>query len=182
VLVIVSTSIAHGAKQGLQTVAGTSSAMAIQLVVIAVSTTWFVRLITNGLFYLKWLGVAYLLYLGIYHLKTAIRSKQQETELSPSASFVKGFLVSLINPKTLLFFSAFLPQFVSATGNYNFQIFLLSFSFLLMATILDACYALLSSKLTLLVNNRQLNYFQNTFSSVLYLIASTWLAATNRTS
>jgi len=168
--------------RGLQTVAGTSLAMAIQLIVVATGTVWFVQLISNGLHHLKWAGVAYLLYLGLHYLKTALYSKNQKTEVTASATFRRGFLVSLTNPKTLLFFGAFLPQFVTPAANYNYQIFLLSFSFLIMAVVLDSCYALLSSNLTLLVNNRCLNLFQNSFSGLLYLGASTWLAATYRSS
>lgn len=182
VLVIVSTSITHGAKRGLQTVAGTSLAMAIQLTIVAIGTVWFVQLISDGLHYLKWIGVAYLLYLGLSQLKTAIRSKKPETQITASASFTRGFLVSLTNPKTLLFFSAFFPQFVTAAASYTFQIFLLSFSFLMMAVVLDSSYALLSSRLTVLAKNRYLVSFNNGFSGLLFLLASAWLAATNRSS
>lgn len=180
VLVIVSTSITHGTKRGLQTVAGTSLAMAIQLNVVATGTAWFVQLISDGLYYLKWIGVAYLLYLGLYHLRTALSSTKEEIKITASATFTRGFLVSLTNPKTLLFFSAFLPQFVTAAADYNFQIFLLSLSFLVMAMILDSCYALISSKLTFFVKNRYVNSYQNGFSGLLFLGASAWLAATKR--
>lgn len=176
VLVIVSTSVAHGPKRGLLTVAGTSFAMAIQLIVVAVSTAWFVQWITQGLDYLKWLGVAYLLYLGVLHLKAAVRPKTRDVDISSSATFIKGFIVSLTNPKTLLFFGAFLPQFVTATGDYTFQIVLLSLSFLMMAVVLDSGYALLSSKLKVLMSSRNLNVFRNGFSGLLYLGASAWLA------
>lgn len=180
VLVIVSTSIAYGARRGLHTVAGTSLAMAIQLLVVAIGTAWLIQLISNGLYYLKWAGVVYLLFLGLYHLKLSIKPNKQETKISTSASFTRGFLVSLTNPKTLLFFSAYFPQFVSTSGSFSFQILLLSFSFLILAILLDSCYALLSSKLTILAKNRYLNAFQNGFSSLLFLGASAWLAATKR--
>jgi homoserine/homoserine lactone efflux protein len=182
VLVIVSTSITHGTKRGLQTVAGTSLAMAIQLLVIASSTAWLVQVISNGLHYLKWVGVAYLLYLAIYHLNAAFSAEKKEIKITSSATFRRGFLVSLTNPKTLFFFSAFLPQFVTSAGSYNIQIFLLSLSFLIMAIILDSCYALLSSKLSLLVKERFLNRFRNGFAGLLYLWACAWLATTNRSS
>lgn len=182
VLLIISTSITHGTKHGLQTVAGTSLAMAIQLMVVATSTAWFVQAISNGLDYLKWLGVGYLLYLALNHLKAAFRSEKNEIPVTAAATFGRGFLVSLTNPKTLLFFSAFLPQFVTPTESYNFQILLLSISFLVMAIILDSCYALLSSKLSHIVKGRYLNKIRNGFSGVLYLGACAWLAATNRTS
>jgi len=57
VLVIVSTSISHGKKSGLQTVAGTSLAMSIQLLAVGFGTTWLISLIVDGLNYLKWLGL-----------------------------------------------------------------------------------------------------------------------------
>ena len=182
VLVIVSTTITHGTKQGLQTVAGTSLAMAIQLIVVAAGTTWFVQAMSNGLQYMKWLGVVYLFYLAIYHLKSAFSTEKNEINITSSATFKRGFLVSLTNPKTLLFFSAFLPQFVSTAWSYNFQIFVLSTSFLVMAMILDSCYALLSSKLSLLVKEHFLSTFRNGFSGLLYLGACAWLAVTSRSS
>lgn len=180
VLVIVSTSIAHGKKRGLQTVAGTSLAMAVQLIVVAIGTAWFVQVISNGLHYLKWVGVTYLLYLALFHLKAALDSEKKEMKITSSVTFARGFLVSLTNPKTLFFFGAFLPQFVTSSGDYNLQIFLFSLSFLMMAMVLDSCYALLSSRLSLLVKERFLGIFQNAFSGLLYLGASVWLAATNR--
>lgn len=178
VLVIVSTSLAHGMRRGLQTVAGTSSAMVIQLLIVGVCTTWFVRLVADGLYYLKWLGVAYLLYLGLKHLKAAVKSAEAKIEISAASTFRRGFLVSLMNPKTLLFFSAFLPQFVSGKESYHLQIFLLAASFVILATMLDSCYALLSSRLRFLIRNRYFGKVQHGFSGVLFLGASTWLAAT----
>ncbi len=180
VLVIVSTSIAHGKTRGLQTVAGTSLAMAIQLFMVAIGTAWFIRLISNGLYDLKWIGVIYLLYLGLTHLKQVFRTKQQDPDITASATFTRGFLVSLANPKTLLFFSAFLPQFVTDTENYHLQILLLSLSFLVMAMVLDSCYALMSSKLALLIKHRRLRSAQHGLSGLLFLGASAWLAVTNR--
>ena len=78
VLVIVSTSLAQGRNRGLQTVAGTSFAMILQLLIVGVGTTWFVQLVTDGLYYLKWLGVVYLFCLGLRHLKAAINSTDRK--------------------------------------------------------------------------------------------------------
>jgi len=180
VLVIVSTSITHGRKRGLQTVAGTSLAMLLQLVIVSIGTGWFVRLVADGLYYLKWLGIIYLLYLGLAQLKKALTISGAMTGASAAASFSRGFIVSLTNPKTLLFFSAFLPQFVSATENYHLQIVLLSCSFLMLAILLDSCYALLSSRLARFTQNAYLTRFQHGFSGLLFLCAGAWLASTKR--
>ena len=66
VLVIISTSVINGLKSGLLTVAGTSSAMAIQLTVTAMGSAWLVETLTNGFSLLRWAGVVYLMYLGFF--------------------------------------------------------------------------------------------------------------------
>lgn len=106
VLVIVSTCISHGRSRGLQTVAGTSAAMLVQLLISAFGTSWFISQLAFGFLWLKWIGVAYLCYLGVNHLINAVK-KTDAQEVTGLGSFQRGFWVSLTNPKTILFFSAF---------------------------------------------------------------------------
>jgi len=150
VLVIVSTSLHQGLRRGLQTVAGTSAAMVLQLFIAAVASLSFIELVQQGLWYLKWVGLAYLLYLAFKHWRLLFSAPDKlrfnESE-SASWTFTRGFLVSLSNPKTILFFTAFLPQFCSADYSYAKQIFILSVSFLFMATLLDSLYAVFAQKL-----------------------------------
>lgn len=79
VLVVISTSLAYGRARGLQTVAGTSAAMLVQLFIAALGTAWFVSALASGFLWLKWLGVGYLFYLGIRHL-LAIGQHQREQQ------------------------------------------------------------------------------------------------------
>ncbi|MCG8426504.1 MAG: LysE family translocator [Chromatiales bacterium] len=177
VLVVISTSITQGKLRGLQTVVGTSAAMIIQLVVAALGTAWFVSALAEGFFWLKWIGVAYLIYLGVSHLIRAA-SARQEPEITAIASMQRGFWVSLTNPKTILFFSAFLPQFAVSTAPYLEQIALLSVIFWVLAAILDSGYALLASRLSALLNREGSSKQQNRASGILYLGAGTLLATT----
>jgi threonine/homoserine/homoserine lactone efflux protein len=152
VALIVSNSIGHGAKAGLVTVAGTSSAMVLQLAltvlgmtaVLSVSAAWFA--------WLRWAGVVYLLYLGIVAWRAAPSREARLAAARPkgAALFLRGFLVSLTNPKTLLFYGAFLPQFVSPLSPVLPQLLILSASFLALAVCLDGAWALLASRLRLL--------------------------------
>ncbi len=144
VLVIVSTSLVHGRWRGLQTVAGTSTAMILQLLIAGVATQSLLQLAGVALEWLKWCGVAYLCYLGIRHLTDAA-GPETTNALSAAGSFSRGFWVSLTNPKTILFFSAFLPQFVSDATNYGYAIALLSLIFWLLAVVLDSGYALFAA-------------------------------------
>lgn len=180
VLVIVSTSIQYGKHRGLQTVAGTSLAMLLQLVIVGAGTTSFVLLLAQGLVILKWLGVAYLLYLGFRHFRRALSSTAEEAVISATATFARGFSVSLLNPKTLFFFSAFLPQFVSSPDNYVVEISVLSAIFLSMAIVLDSCYAIFTVKLKPVFENRLGQRLRNGITGLLYSIASTWLAMSRR--
>ena len=86
--------------------------------------------------------------------------------------------MSLTNPKTILFFSAFLPQFASSGSSYHLQIALLSLIFWLLAIALDSSYAVLSDKLSSLLKSKELANYQNGASGVLYIGAGTVLATT----
>ena len=178
VLVVVSTSIYHGTKRGLQTVMGTSSAMAIQLIVAALGTTWLVESITEGFEWLRWIGVAYLMYLGVTHLSRLMNNENDKKEqITGKGTFSRGFIVSLTNPKTILFFGAFLPQFVSPNGEYMNQIIILSITFLVLATVLDGLYAFLAGNIRSLIEGPQVHKIQNGVSGLLFLGAGAWLAA-----
>ncbi len=178
VVVIISTSLSAGSKRGLQTVAGAWLAMIIQLFIAAVGTSWLLSVLAEGLMWIKWGGVAYLAYLGVtslYRFATSVGS----TEVNATGSFQRGFYVSLTNPKTILFFSAFLPQFVTDSSLYAQQITILSVTFLALALILDSCYALLAGRLRWMLARKDFNKLQNGISGTLYLLASGLLARTS---
>jgi len=179
VIVIISTSIQAGRRRGLQTVFGTSVAQALQLLVAAIGTSWFLSLLTQGLFWLKWCGVLYLLYLGIYSLISFFKGsyKKQTTALG---SFQRGFWTSLTNPKTILFFSAFLPQFVTDSNEYLNQIAILSIIFWVVATLLDSMWVLLAGQTKRYFANRNIEKIEQGLSGGLYITASGILATTNR--
>lgn len=180
VLVIVATSSTHGLGRGLQTIAGTTTAMAIQLAIAAVATAWFVQRLAYGFHILKWMGAAYLLLLALQHLKRLFVAHHVAIPLSAGGSFARGFIVSLTNPKTIVFFSAWLPQFISPSGSYNEQIIILSAMFLCLAALLDSCYALLSSRLRSLLQHKNLCRIQHGCAGLALMGASAWLAVARR--
>ncbi len=179
VLVIVSTSLVAGKARGLQTVLGTSLAMVVQLFVAGLGTSGFLLLIAEGLVWLKWIGVVYLTYLGVTSLNNFFRHKKSD-ESTATGSFQRGFWVSLTNPKTILFFSAFLPQFVSDAKPYAIQIATLSLIFWLIALLIDSSYALLAARIRNAFSKHDLNRIQNGISGTFYLTASGILGNSNR--
>lgn len=108
VALIVANSVAHGARYGLMTVAGTASAMVLQLALVVLGASALLGLLASLFDWLRWLGVAYLLWLGVrtWRAASADLSGIAAEPRSAAAIFARGFLVSLTNPKTLLFYAA----------------------------------------------------------------------------
>jgi homoserine/homoserine lactone efflux protein len=148
VSLIVANSIAYGTRYGLLTVAGTSSAIVVQLALATLGLTATLDMLAGWFEWVRWVGVAYLLYLGVRQWAAApvdlTRTRPQPRSFRAIAP--RGFLISLTNPKTLLFYGAFFPQFVSADAPIVPQVVLLSLTFLGIAGALDTGWALLAGR------------------------------------
>jgi threonine/homoserine/homoserine lactone efflux protein len=110
VTLVIATSAGKGLRAGLVTVAGTSTGTALLLASIAFGLTWVLANAAYLFQGLRWGGAAYLIWLGIQAWR---RSAKSEPAAPPrQVHFWRGLLVALSNPKTIAFFTAFLPQFV----------------------------------------------------------------------
>ena len=154
VALIVANSVAHGARYGLVTVAGTSSAVLVHLGLTVLGASAVMAFLAASFDWLRWMGVAYLLWLGLsaWRAPAADLARVGPQARSARLIFGRGFLVGLTNPKTLLFYGAFFPQFITPGPEASGQLLLLAATFLVIATALDGAWALLASRLrTLLV-------------------------------
>jgi homoserine/homoserine lactone efflux protein len=142
VTLVIATSASKGLRAGLVTVAGTSTGNAVLLAAIALGLSWILSNALTWFEMLRWLGVAYLIWLGIQ----AWRGAAGGAPLPPSdrVYFWRGFLVALSNPKTIAFFTAFLPQFVDPSLPVARQLALLCAVSVLLATLSDAGWAILA--------------------------------------
>ena len=156
VSLIVANSVAYGTGFGLLTVAGTSAALALQLALTALGMTAVLGALATWFEWLRWIGVAYLLWLGVRAWRAAPVDLTRTTAQPRSARAIalRGFLVSLTNPKTLLFFSAFFPQFLSLDRPLGPQVALLCATFLAIAVVLDSAWALLAGRARVLLGAR----------------------------
>ncbi|HXA26217.1 MAG TPA: LysE family translocator [Acetobacteraceae bacterium] len=148
VSLIVANSIAYGTRYGLLTVAGTSSAIVVQLALVTLGLSATLDILAGWFEWVRWIGVAYLVYLGIRQW-TATPIDLTRTRPQPRsfrAIAIRGFLISLTNPKTLLFYGAFFPQFLSPDIPIMPQVVLLSLTFLAIAAALDTGWALLAGR------------------------------------
>lgn len=180
VALIVANSIEHGRRFGLITVAGTSAAMIPQLAVTSAGLGGVFVMFSHLLEWVRWIGVAYLAYLGIQTIRAqpVELTKIRHESKSPREIFLRGFLVSLANPKTLLFYGAFFPQFIEPNANIEAQLWLLSGTFLAVAFVMDACWAVVGARLRGLLAGR--GVFRNRISGGFYIAAALGLATAKR--
>ncbi len=155
VALILGTSLAHGRRIGLAVVVGTSAAMVLQLTAMGFGLATVMTQASHLFAILRWIGVAYLLVLGLgafFGRAEALHARRAAPSLT--GAFWRGFGVSLTNPKTLLFYGAFLPQFIDPRGNAELQLLVLAATFLGLAAIFDSSWALLATRLRRLLDLR----------------------------
>ncbi|MBK9924744.1 MAG: LysE family translocator [Anaerolineales bacterium] len=155
VLYITARSASQGRMAGLVSVFAIETANFIQAVAAALGLSAILLSSALAFDIVKYLGAAYLIYLGVRKLLSSDNSAEAEAMKKESLSRIywQGFAVNILNPKTALFFFAFLPQFVDPTkGNVTAQNLLLGAIFVGMAIITDSIYALLASSLASKLN------------------------------
>ena len=114
VALIVSNSIGFGTRAGAITVLGTTAGVALQLLVVVLGFSALLEVAAGALNGLRWLGVGYLLWLGIRTWRAPVAPI--EGQRARPDMFWRASLIAAANPKTLMFNAAFLPQFVPAGG------------------------------------------------------------------
>jgi threonine/homoserine/homoserine lactone efflux protein len=156
VALIVANSVAWGTRYGLLTVAGTAAAMVVQLGLTALGMSAVLGALARWFELLRWVGVAYLLWLGVRQWRAPAMDLTRVAAQPKSARAIalRGFLVSLTNPKTLLFYGAFFPQFVRVDRPVLGQVALLSIVFLALALLLDGGWAVAAGRARFLLAAR----------------------------
>jgi len=144
VLYIVTRGLAQGRRAGLASVVGVALGNQANAIAAAVGLAALFAVSSAAFTIVKYAGAAYLIYLGIKTLRTPYtRSGTDDTTPPMSRRVLRdGFVVGLLNPKTTLFFAAFLPQFMTPGGDHVTQGITLGTLFVLVASLTDTAYAL----------------------------------------
>lgn len=129
-LYILSNSVAGDTRRGLVAVAGIFTGLLFYVLANAFGLSFILEIFPLGYTIVKWVGIFYLAYIGFLYLKALFSRRDPEIraieKLSYRQVYLKGILVNLLNPKTGLFFMAFLPQFVNeSAGQIPLQLFIL---------------------------------------------------------
>jgi homoserine/homoserine lactone efflux protein len=147
VSLIVANSITHGTRAGLLNVAGTQSGLGTMILVVLVGLTSLIETMGHWFDLVRLLGAAYLIWLGWKLLRNpGALGDPAQTRTPRGGFFLQGYLVLMSNPKALLMFGAFVPQFVNPQGDYVWQVVLLGLTAMAVATMFDSLYAILTGR------------------------------------
>jgi homoserine/homoserine lactone efflux protein len=140
VTLVISTGATRGVKAALVTVAGTTLGNALLLIAIAFGLGWVLANAMVLFEIMRWAGAAYLVYLGVQAWRGAAKAAAAPP-MAGRVHFARGALVALTNPKTIVFFTAFLPQFIDPTLPAGRQLGVMCAVSVLLAAVTDTTWA-----------------------------------------
>ncbi len=144
VTLIVANSLSHGTRAGLLNVAGTQLGIALMIALVGFGLASLIAALGWWFEWVRLAGAAYLIWLGIGLLRTRASSGDMRAGPPPRGGFLlQGFLVAVSNPKTLVFFSAFIPQFIDPATPYAQQVAIMGVTAVAVASLSDGAYAVL---------------------------------------
>jgi threonine/homoserine/homoserine lactone efflux protein len=185
ILTVISYSISHGCRANIPLVAavalGDSTALVFSLLglgaLLATSVFWFTVI--------KIIGGLYLLYLGGRLLRAGGNRTECSAPVCPDSTwklFANTYLVTALNPKSIMFFVAFLPHFINHTSRVTPQLWLLAITFVILATVNTALYAMFATSARRLLSSPRAQKRFNIAGGSLLSIAGVWSLLARRLS
>lgn len=176
VTLVVANGLRYGTRAALINVAGAQLGSAIVISIVAVGLTSLMATMGVWFTWVRLAGAAYLVWLGIKLIRTPDLLDDTNAPPPPRGGFfLQGFLVLLSNPKVLVFFGAFIPQFVDMSRPLPAQMAILGITFMVIAAISDGAYALLAGGAKKFLSRHRARLISRMSGSVL-IGGGVWLA------
>ena len=183
ILTVISYSLAHGRRANVPLVAavalGDSTALALSLLglgaVLASSAFWFTVV--------KSVGGLYLIYLGLRLLRRGVASGGLAAAAAPGSRwrlFANTWLVTALNPKGIVFFVAFMPQFITPGADVTRQLWILAITFVLMAIVNATLYTVFAAAAQRMLSSPRAQRGFNLAGGSLLAIAGVWALLVRR--
>src|ERR1700727_1039631 len=148
VTLVIANGLRHGTRAALTNIAGAQLGLAIVIGVVAIGLTSLMATMGYWFDWVRFAGAAYLVWLGIKLIRSPVEGVSADQPPPPPRGgfFLQGFVVLLSNPKVLVLFGAFIPQFMDMSRDHVSQVALFGVTFMVIAGITDALYALLAGR------------------------------------
>jgi threonine/homoserine/homoserine lactone efflux protein len=178
VTLVIANGLRHGTRAALINIAGAQLGLAIVIGVVAIGLTSLMATMGYWFDWVRFAGAAYLVWLGIKLIRFPVEGISADQPPPPRGGFfLQGLLVLLSNPKVLVFFGAFIPQFMDMSKDHVSQVSLLGITFMVTAGITDAMYALLSGRARAIFSARRTRLLSRV-SGGFMIGGGIWLALT----
>ena len=172
VLYVLNRSVSDGRRVGLAAVAGLELGNLVHVLAAAAGLSAVLATSAAAFNAVKWLGVAYLVYVGLRTLiRPPVAIDADRPGISPRRAFTQGIVVNVLNPKVALFFLSFLPQFIHPTdGRVGTQALVLGLVFVTIGCITDSTYSLVASTLrSALLGGRTLPFIRRYVAGTVFI-------------
>ncbi len=181
VTLVVANSLSQGTRAGAANVLGTVVGNLVLFTIGCLGVAWVLTALAQWFDLLRWAGAAYLIYLGIKSWFAKPEGLEDTEASKPGASlFWQGVLVAVTNPKTIIFYAAFMPQFVDPVLPAGGQLAILSLTFLFVAGFTDFCYAVAAGRLRPWLTGNRRGRIRNRLTGALLVGTGLALAFTRR--
>jgi threonine/homoserine/homoserine lactone efflux protein len=179
VTLVIANGLRHGTRAAMTNIAGVQVALTIVIAIVAIGLTSLMATMGYWFDWVRFAGAAYLIWLGLKLIRNPVEGVETDAAPPPPRGgfFLQGFLVALSNPKLLVFFGAFIPQFVDMKQDHLPQVALLGVTFMIVAALTDIVYALLAGSVRSFFSVRRTRMLSRISGGVM-IGGGVWLALT----
>jgi len=148
VTLVIANGLRHGTRAALTNILGVQVGLLIVIGILAVGLTSLMATMGYWFNWVRFAGAAYLVWLGIKLIRSPVEGIETDAPPPPPRGgfLLQGFVVALSNPKLLVFFGAFIPQFMDMSKDHLSQVLVLGITFMMLAGLTDGIYALLAGR------------------------------------
>jgi threonine/homoserine/homoserine lactone efflux protein len=179
VTLLIANGLRHGTRAALTNILGVQAALLIVIGILAVGLTTLMATMGYWFDWVRFAGAAYLVWLGVKLIRFPVEGIDAGAPPPPPRGgfFLPGFVVALSNPKLLVFFGAFIPQFMDMNQDHLSQVLILGVTFMVLAGLTDAIYALLAGRVRTIFSARRTRLVSRISGGVM-IGGGIWLALT----
>jgi len=178
VTLLVANGLRHGTRAALINIAGAQVGLAISIGIVAVGLTSMMATMGYWFDWVRFAGAAYLVWIGLKMVRSpGLEIGKGDAPPPKGGFFLQGLVVLLSNPKMLIFFGAFIPQFVDLEKPHFPQVMLLGVTFMVIAGATDGIYALLAGRARMLLSTSRTRLVSR-LSGLCMIGGGVWLALT----
>jgi len=181
VILTVAHSISFGWRPAIATVAGETMGIAVQLLIAAIGLASLLSTVAGAFEWIRWAGAAYLVYLGIKQWRSAdVPLEFNTSKISKKNRFIQGLVITIPNPKSLVFIAAFLPQFIDVARPISLQLTVIVPTFLLITFTVTSVWAITAGSARLFLKSQRAIKTVSRTSGGLMVLAGMGLAVARR--